>query len=621
MHSSMANKYFQYLVILSIVSLFIQVTRSNEVDSNIENPLSDVAKEIMKEKNLENIGGVVSSFLQSDGGKQIIGGVIEKITSTQNLGDLAQVLGSLANNIGESQDQSSTRKKDGENLGDVNPMELLSGLGTLVNTFQGGNGEEGSGPAALLQGLGTLMNSGNNKEGNNAGALLQGLGTLLTNDKEGDNENNGGAALLQGLGSVIAAAATNGQGKGQDNSVLDGLSSLLGGQNGQGGINPEMIGNVINMFANTQQAKVPKHKKGASSKVKKNKKAKSKKDAEFDLSDAINFASSLLSKGKSTGSSFMDYIPTIMNTINAFTGPEAQERADSHSGHKGTIPAIIEKFHLFFDNFLHSDMAKKILNYIGSEKAFKVFHDKDGKFSTDKFQSLIENHSFRKHWISQLTGRLIDFLKFIADEKTQNQYIFSGLSFINAFLKSNGFPNNALINIKDPVVSITNFVNYSAKKFLDTEVDSKEYVKPAVLYIKDILKMAKKAINIKREPKELTDRLTDTINMDFIEPITRVNRAYRFAKSQPSCDRYVLCLINQNNLLNSGSLPELNKGLTKGSSLIAAWFISSRTGTSYWDLYSDVTQDQNCQNLHNKNCDGFHEEEIKVTTEYIHTEL
>ncbi|KAF7276114.1 hypothetical protein GWI33_010909 [Rhynchophorus ferrugineus] len=83
---------------------------------------------------------------------------------------------------------------------------------------------------------------------------------------------------------------------------------------------------------------------------------------------------------------------------------------------------------------------------------------------------------------------------------------------------------------------------------------------------------------------------------------------------------YVFCLINQQ-VSNSASLPSLNKGLSKGSSLIAAWFASSNTGTSYWDLYSDITDDKNCQKLFNKNCEGFHEDEIRVTTEYVHNEL
>ncbi|XP_076253378.1 uncharacterized protein LOC143191835 isoform X2 [Rhynchophorus ferrugineus] len=614
--------YLRFLVIVGIITLSLQDSTNNEVDSQEESPLADIANEILKEKNIENIGGMLGSFLQSEGGKMILDSIMEKVTDPQNIGQVTQILGSLSNTESTAQKENPVQKPKSNN-DEVNPMELLSGLGSIVGALQGGNGEGGAGTAALLQGLGSLFAAG--QGGNNAAGLLQGLGSLLASTNQNNQKENdsGGAAILQGLGSLVAAAAANNQGGGNNLGILEGLGSLLGDQNGQGGINPELIGNVINMFAqNAPQPSKSTSSKSVKSKPKKTKRESKKNDNEFDLSDAINLASSFLNPGKGkSGSSFMDYLPMIMNTINAFTGPEAKERADSHTEHKGTIPAILEKIHVFFDNFLHSDMAKNVLNYIGTEKAFKVFQDESGKFDYNKFQELVENHSFRKHWIKQITQRLVEFLKFLANEKTQNQYIYTGLSFVNAFLKSNGFPQNALINLKNPVKSITNFVNYGAKKYLDADdIDAKEYVKPAVLYVQDLLKMARQAIVINKEPKELIDKLTDTINMDFIEPITRVNRAYRFARTQPTCDRYVFCLINQQ-VSNSGSLPSLNKGLSKGSSLIAAWFASSNTGTSYWDLYSDITDDKNCQKLFNKNCEGFHEDEIRVTTEYVHNEL
>lgn len=39
------------------------------------------------------------------------------------------------------------------------------------------------------------------------------------------------------------------------------------------------------------------------------------------------------------------------------------------------------------------------------------------------------------------------------------------------------------------------------------------------------------------DSRELSHKLTDTINLEIIEPIARVNRAYRFAKKVPKCDR------------------------------------------------------------------------------------
>lgn len=36
---------------------------------------------------------------------------------------------------------------------------------------------------------------------------------------------------------------------------------------------------------------------------------------------------------------------------------------------------------------------------------------------------------------------------------------------------------------------------------------------------------------------QLSDKLADTINLEVIEPIARVNRAYRFARKVPQCDK------------------------------------------------------------------------------------
>lgn len=96
-------------------------------------------------------------------------------------------------------------------------------------------------------------------------------------------------------------------------------------------------------------------------------------------------------------------------------------------------------------------------------------------------------------------------------------------------------------------------------------------------------------------PRELSDKLADTINLEIIEPLARVNRAYRFAKNVPACDKYVICLVNEENQNDPVQLPELKKMLYKGSSLIASWFISGHTGTPFWTLYEIVNSNQRCK--------------------------
>lgn len=57
----------------------------------------------------------------------------------------------------------------------------------------------------------------------------------------------------------------------------------------------------------------------------------------------------------------------------------------------------------------------------------------------------------------------------------------------------------------------------------------------------DLFKLAKKNGILAAEngdSRELSDKLADTINLEVIEPIARVNRAYRFATKVPQCDKY-----------------------------------------------------------------------------------
>jgi hypothetical protein len=93
----------------------------------------------------------------------------------------------------------------------------------------------------------------------------------------------------------------------------------------------------------------------------------------------------------------------------------------------------------------------------------------------------------------------------------------------------------------------------------------------------------------------LSDKLADTINLEVIEPIARVNRAYRFAKKVPQCDKYVMCLVNREPQDEKPSLPGLRPLLSKSASLILSWFLSSTTKTSYWDLYRSITDQRDCQ--------------------------
>ncbi|XP_050304332.1 uncharacterized protein LOC126741905 isoform X3 [Anthonomus grandis grandis] len=605
------------LVTLTLLQSSLQNVEDNKIDTEA---LKDIAKEVLKKNKLGNIGGIVEGLLQNGDAKQLVDGVLANL-GKENSGQLLETLGSLlsSSEAGKEVPKKSTGQK--KSNGEANPLELLSTLGSLVGAMQDNGNGEGK-PGALLQGLGSLL-AGGQGNGEAGAALLQGLGSLLAPQdvKKKENENSAGA-LLQGLGSLLGAGAGN-QGGG---ALLQGLGALLGGSqgNGDGGLNPELIGNVLSMFADSSKSKKPKKVQGEKAKPKVKQAQKKTQEDSLDLDSLMNIASTFLGQTNDSGkekASFMDYLPMIMNTLNAFTGNEAKERADSHSSHTWAMPPVLERIHIYFDNFMSSDMGKQLLGYLKEQQAFKQFLDKNGNFDYEKFESLIENHSFRRYWIRQLTIKLVDLLKLMSDKKIQDQYVNMGVTFSNSYLQSAGFPKKALIDLKNPAASLTEFANYASAKYLDASLDTKPYVEPIVLYSKELLSMAQASISSTKVSKELTEKLTDTINMEIIEPITRVNRAYRFAKSEPKCDKYVFCLINQDESNEDASLPNVRKALYKGFSLIAGWFLSSHTGTSYWDLYGVLMEDDSCKTYYNDSCKGFYHEEVKATTEYVHVEL
>lgn len=47
------------------------------------------------------------------------------------------------------------------------------------------------------------------------------------------------------------------------------------------------------------------------------------------------------------------------------------------------------------------------------------------------------------------------------------------------------------------------------------------------------------------EYNALADRLTDTLNLEVIEPVLRVYRAYKHSVNRPECQEHLMCLVNR----------------------------------------------------------------------------
>ncbi|XP_004926099.1 uncharacterized protein LOC114253118 [Bombyx mandarina] len=444
--------------------------------------------------------------------------------------------------------------------------------------------------------------------------LLDIASSLLQNMGNGDNNGNGMAAigsiignLMQGDNVKNLASLFNNEKEekekdsGNIGDILSGLGSLMGGQDGK--IDPAMIGGMISMFAS--MGSTPKREK-----------REQKKEITFD--NLMNLASSF-TQNKEGGS----YMPLIMSALKGFTKMEADKKADEHKDHASFLPPYLEKAHLYWDIFINSEVGKLVWEKTGMKKMFKAFTGPDGKISFETMFKNFENTSFRRHWIKASAKYLTDMAVHVTKPEVYRRYISMAEYVINSFMESQGFPNSIQFNAKAPAKSLTAIINYLLKTYMDFDADVTEYVVPAVEYAKQTLKLAEKAaqsVATREDYAAVSDRLTDALNLEVIEPVLRVYRAYRHSAAAPHCQEHLMCLVNRPEGDRKGA-PGLKAGLTKLSSLVASAALSFHDGKGFWDLYNAIQSDVNCEAAYPADCSAFHEHELRVTTEPYHTEL
>lgn len=289
----MASKLFLHFLILILCNKALSSEDDNSIDveddfNDHTLSVDDLKNEILNEDNLQNLGGVLSNFMQSDGGKQI---------------------------------------------------------GNMI--------------------MNGLQNGGSNVV---MGQLLQGLGGIMQQQSQSESP--------------------------------EGESSRRGEVGDQPGLSPELLGNLLSLFAQTKSS-------GDSS------------NSGIDLGSIVQL---FLQFGGQDSSGYMSLIPNILNIVQqSFTGPEAQKREAKHEEHRGVFPPIVEKLHVFVDHFVNSEMGSALMESTGVNRALKIFADEQGNFSYAKFVEMFENHSFRKHWLEMATKRVANFVSYFADPYTQKK--------------------------------------------------------------------------------------------------------------------------------------------------------------------------------------------------------
>ncbi|XP_018329619.1 uncharacterized protein LOC108739978 [Agrilus planipennis] len=451
---------------------------------------------------------------------------------------------------------------------------------------------------------------------------VQNLGSVVNDFIQSEGGKNIGDALL---GSINKEAAAQ--------QILQGLGSIINQKEGQGVDTSSILGNVIgNAIKSSLESK--------------GKDENSEKKLGINLNAELlgTLAQSFLSGGSKKENKGIDMLSILSmlgkfmnqgggkdgsnNILNLITSAMSLMNIEDQGGENGNknwfIPALLEKVYNFITTFINSDTGKKLAKMTLGPKVATAFLDKNGQFSTARTMELLQNHSFRRHWIETITKRIATLVAYFTNPETQTRFVKTIEFVLNNFLKNQQFPKAALFDPERLEETITAIINYASTKYLNQKISAKQYVKPAVQYVRDLVRIGQKRglFGSGIDSKEFSDKLADTINLEIIEPVVRVYRAFQFVKTNAICDKYIFCLINQENPNDPITLPGLKKGLSRATSLMVSWFVTKHSGTSFWTIYDIITEDKhNCKTYYQPICNNFHVEEEKVTTEYVHNEL
>lgn len=509
-------------------------------------------------------------------------------------------------------------------------------LVALVAGCAAHDAEEGS---PLLDAARQMLQDSLDSRGGGAGAG-QGLGAvggLLQSFMQSDGGRQLGDMLLGGGAGAGGSPAAD---------ILSGLGSLIGGgKGGGGGLDPAIIGHMMDIFTksgdddNAEDNDVDVNNNDVGGK-------RSGQDGAVDWGALLGAASSLVGSQGGAADQIMSVLPALMQGLGAAGHSHHEDdvipenEQDAHRGHhvhshkSNMLPPFLDKLYDMWEHFSESDLGRTLWHTSGLDALLKLFTDpKTGRFQTERIFASLENASFRRRWIKSVSSFVAEWAKRVADPATQTRYLATAQFVGNNFLKAQGYPKATHFDPARPAESLSMLANAVFKRHFGLKVNSATYIKPAVAYIQEVLQLGQsKGLSIAAlSSSDIESRLSDTINGEVVEPVLRVWRAYRYSTKVPQCAAYVLCVVNkqepeggsaagsQGVLAPAGIKP----GVTKLSSMVAAWFISGNNETPFWKLYNAAVEDHDCSSKYHpkESCAEFHEEDIRATTEYAHNEL
>nr|XP_018909718.1 PREDICTED: uncharacterized protein LOC109038907 [Bemisia tabaci] len=324
--------------------------------------------------------------------------------------------------------------------------------------------------------------------------------------------------------------------------------------------------------------------------------------------------------------SMLDYLPVLVSSLTGghlhYEDKELEDEEEHHEfEHAPFWPPYLEAFKAYWEHFKSSELGEALWSSSHLGSLLRTFVDKDGYFQIDRIFDSMEDHTFRRRWISSLTSFAAEWIKHLAHPATMRRYMNTAQFIGNSFLQSQGYSKAALFDPNRPAASLSILLNAIFKRHFGLQINSGRYIKPAVAYAEDLLRLGeRKGMSVSSlSSKDIERKLAESLNEEVIEPLLRVWRAYRYSIKHPRCDRYLICTVSQI-MPADNARTGLKPGIKKLTSLVASWFLSRRTGTPFWKFYYAATENYVCEKKFPVDCKGFHEEE-EAAGAYRHNEL
>ncbi|XP_017889842.1 uncharacterized protein LOC108630832 isoform X2 [Ceratina calcarata] len=394
--------------------------------------------------------------------------------------------------------------------------------------------------------------------------------------------------------------------------IVSGIGSLFSGNENNQGVDLSMIGSVLNGVLNSDKSS----KRNARS-------AETTQQPGIDLENIVNMGSMLMGQN-GNADLVMGLLPMLLQNLgtesNEVDGPP--KKAHDHSGHSWYMPPILENLHVMWEHFSNSELGQTLWNKSGLSDFVGQVSDSTGRIQYEKMLDSFEDPALRRRWIRSLTNYIGEWISHVSDPQIQQRYL-NTIQFVgNSFLKSQGFPKSAMFDSMRPIESLSRLINAVGKRHLGMKIDSSQYIKPAVAYIKELINLAseKGFIMSRVNARTISNRLSDMLNNDIVNPVLKSYRAYKWAIKRPQCASQILCTINEKNEQDKDQ-PPLRSGLLKVTSFPSAWAVSNKLGINFWSLYGAIMEHDRCVQKYPADCTDFHEEEIRITTESVHSEL